>query len=154
MPATKQKASTMNNGEPMIKRFILSTLHSIGFDVVRYEQSSSQGSFPPDSSQEDRDVLRRVAGYTMTSVDRQIALINALRYVSSENIEGCIVECGVWRGGSSMAAALTLIQEKQVEREIYLYDTFEGMTAPTECDKTSDGILAQKHLDLDVKKSG
>ncbi len=38
----------------------------------------------------------------------QIALIQSVRYLTRQNIRGCFVECGVWRGGSSMAMALAL----------------------------------------------
>jgi O-methyltransferase len=59
----------------------------------------------------------------------------------------------VWRGGSSMAVALTLVQERATDRHLYLYDTFEGMTPPTTADKTADGVLAIDHLHRDVDKT-
>jgi hypothetical protein len=105
-------------------------------------------------SAEDRAVLQGVAGYTMTSLERQIALIQAVRHLARQGVDGCFVECGVWRGGSSMAVALALIQEDQTERNLYLYDTFEGMTPPTCADRTTDGASAQEHLDRDVNRTG
>ena len=48
--------------------------------------------------------------------------------------QGDIVECGVWRGGSAMLAALTLIQNNQTHWKIYLYDTYEGMSEPIDKD--------------------
>jgi hypothetical protein len=47
------------------------------------------------------------------------------------NIEGDIVECGVWKGGSIMAVIDTLLRHNSTMRSIYLYDTFEGMPAST-----------------------
>jgi O-methyltransferase len=90
----------------------------------------------------------------MTSVERQTTLVNAVRHLVSTGVEGSFVECGVWRGGSSMAIALTLQQEKINDRELFLFDTFEGMTPPTDEDRTADGISAQTHLDRDVDKEG
>jgi O-methyltransferase len=103
-----------------------------------------------DVSANDREILARVANYTMTSVERQLALIQAVRYLVLRPIPGCFVECGVWRGGSSMAAALTLIQQGKLDRELYLYDTFEGMTPPASVDRTPDGVLAETHLSRNV----
>ena len=53
-----------------------------------------------------------------------------------------------------MAAALTLIDERDVSRDLYLFDTFEGMPPPNEVDRTTDGTLARTHLDRDPGKAG
>jgi hypothetical protein len=108
----------------------------------------------PDLTDEECAIIDRIAPYTMTSVERQITLIRAVRYLVAHKIAGCFAECGVWRGGSSMAIALTLAQEGNAEREIYLYDTFEGMPPPKDCDRTADGTLAQSYLDGDPTKGG
>jgi O-methyltransferase len=125
-----------------------------GFDIVRYRQESDRIPLPADVNENDRLIIDRIAGYTMTSLERQIALIQSVRYIARNRIEGCFVECGVWRGGSSMASALTLMQEGDTSRDIYLFDTFEGMTAPTDLDKSVNGALAQTQLDRDPKKTG
>ena len=70
----------------------------------------------------------------MTSLLRVDALIESVDYVINNNIEGSIVECGVWRGGSTMAAATRLDQKLNYDKDFYLYDTFEGMTKPTKED--------------------
>jgi O-methyltransferase len=140
------------------KRFVQSALRKIGFDLVRYRspiQRHRQGAqLPGDLSAQDRAILEQISGFTMTSIERQAALISSMRYVTKRRLHGCFVECGVWRGGSSMAAALTLQQEGQTDRELYLFDTFEGMTPPTDADKTADGTLAKRHLEQDVFKAG
>lgn len=69
----------------------------------------------------------------MTSEAHIQALVDAVRYCEQRSIPGAFAECGVWRGGSVLAMILTL-QELGAERDIWLYDTFEGMTAPTEHD--------------------
>ena len=102
----------------------------------------------------DIEIINKIQGYTMTSIERQLALISATRYILSRNIDGCFVECGVWRGGSSMATAFTLMQQGISSRDIYLYDTFEGMTPPTRDDTLINGIPAQTLLESDPEKSG
>ena len=82
----------------------------------------------------------------MTSVERMYALHEGLRYVTAAEIPGDVVECGVWRGGSSMLAALTLA-ELGVNRRLWMYDTFEGMPAPGVHDVRYSGERARESLD-------
>lgn len=65
---------------------------------------------------------------------RLLALVDAVRYLTIRDIRGAFAECGVWRGGSVLAMILTLLELGRSDREIYLFDTFEGMTRPTEAD--------------------
>jgi len=84
----------------------------------------------------------------MTSLERMYALYQAVRYVIEADIPGAVVECGVWRGGSCMLAALTMMQVGDL-RQIWLYDTFEGMTEPSEHDVRWDGTVAsQRYREL------
>ena len=80
--------------------------------------------------------------YTLTTVERCYSLYKAIQYITKGDILGDIVECGVWRGGSAMLAALTLIQNNQTHRKIYLYDTYEGMSEPTDKDIDINGPLS------------
>jgi O-methyltransferase len=85
-------------------------------------------------SDEDRAIVERALPYTMTGVPRLLALIDAVRYCTRRGVPGAFAECGVWLGGSVLAMILTLQELGTDERDIYLYDTFEGMTAPTAAD--------------------
>lgn len=74
--------------------------------------------------------MRQCLPATMTSVERLFALYKAIEYLVAAGIPGDIVECGVWRGGSMMCAALSLLRLCDTQRRLYLYDTFEGMPPP------------------------
>jgi hypothetical protein len=67
----------------------------------------------------------------MASRERLYAVFQAVQYCVRNSIPGDIVECGVWRGGSCMVAALSLLSEGDSSRRVWLYDTFAGMTAPS-----------------------
>jgi O-methyltransferase len=82
----------------------------------------------------DRPIIERVLPFTMTGVARLEALVGAVRDCERREVAGAFAECGVWRGGSVLAMILTLQDLGTAARDIYLYDTFEGMTAPTELD--------------------
>lgn len=79
-------------------------------------------------------VVQQVRAHTMTSAERLTGLIDSVQYVVQRQVPGAFVECGVWRGGSVLAMILTLQELRVDDREIYLFDTFEGMTAPTDSD--------------------
>jgi hypothetical protein len=111
----------------MLKQLVKKSFRTVGFDVVR--QSSGSG-YPPDFTAEHIAIVEAVKPYTLTSPERLVALIEAVRHVVAANIPGGIVECGVWRGGSMMAAALALKDVERTDRDLYLFDTFEVMTAP------------------------
>ncbi len=137
-----------------MKALVRSALHRCGIDLVRHVPPGSDAALPRDASTADRDILRRIGALTMTSPARQLCLIQAVRHLARQRVEGCIVECGVWRGGSSMAAALTLLQEGDAGRELFLYDTFEGMTEPSEHDRMPDGTTARLRLARDPRRLG
>ena len=88
-------------------------------------------------SPEDAQIIGAALPQTMTGVPRLQALVDAVRYCEARGIEGDFVECGVWRGGSVLAMIGTLQQLGRPHRAIHLYDTFEGMTEPTEHDTSS-----------------
>jgi len=85
----------------------------------------------------DRRIVERALPHTLTSVQRLQAVIDATRHVAAQGIPGAFAECGVWRGGSVLAMILTLQELGRTDRDLHLFDTFEGMTAPTERDVSS-----------------
>lgn len=98
--------------------------------------------YPKDFSKEQVALFEKLRPYTMTSIERVSSLVSAVEYLHANHIDGPIVECGVWRGGSMMAVALTLLRIGDTTRDLYLLDTYEGMTQPTEKDQDADGRTA------------
>jgi hypothetical protein len=82
----------------------------------------------------EREVIERSLPHSLTSRPRVLSLIDSVRYCHERGIPGAFAECGVWRGGSIVAMILTLQDLGVDDRDIYLYDTFEGMPEPTEHD--------------------
>jgi len=75
--------------------------------------------------------------FSMTSVTRMYTLYNSIKYILDNNIEGDIVECGVWKGGSIMLCVDILLNCNKKNRKIWLYDTYKGMSRPTDKDINS-----------------
>lgn len=75
----------------------------------------------------------RVRRYTMTTPVRCRKLWDSCKQVLDQNVPGCFVECGVWKGGSAAIMALA-IKNSGRERHLHLFDSFEGLPEPTETD--------------------
>lgn len=93
------------------------------------------------------EVFTACRPYTMTSPERLFSLYQSMRYIAANKIPGDIAECGVWKGGSSMFIALMAKKLGMADRQLWLYDTFEGMSEPGEEDKDHSGVSAKQQLD-------
>ncbi len=118
-----------------ISGWVKSIARKLGYDISRH--------VPRDFESSALTVVNRVRPYTMTSNARIYSVYKSVEYLVKHQVPGAIVECGVWRGGSSMAAALTLMEHEDSSRELFLFDTYEGMSAPTEKDISRTGESAQ-----------
>ena len=137
-----------------IKQLVRKVFRSTGFELVRIVSPKDAARSGEECALRDAAILQRIGPFTMTSEARVLALVDAVRYLSRYRIPGAIVECGVWRGGSMMAAALALLEADDTGRELFLYDTFEGMSAPTDADRSFDGVSAAAQLEREQPKTG
>ncbi len=129
----------------MIKATIRKSLRRLGFDLIRFPVTEA-ATFP-DFFEQEKEIINAVRPWTMTGPERIYALMQAARYVSNHNIPGAIVECGVWRGGSMATVARTLLQKGDVSRDLYLFDTFEGLPDPKAEDVEYRGVHAAKVIE-------
>jgi len=88
--------------------------------------------YPVEFDEGDKRIVAHVMSerLSMTSRERLFATLMACRHVAAANIPGDFVECGVWRGGNALIAA-DVFKRAGRRANIYLFDTFAGMTAPT-----------------------
>jgi O-methyltransferase len=130
--------------------------------LLRRQRREEPSADPPPVGDDPREVaiIERCSPYTLTSAFRQQALLDAVGYCVQRGVPGSFAECGVWRGGSVLAMILKLQELGATDRDVYLYDTFEGMTKPSErdtsrfeepaletwADETRDGGTAWSHL--------
>jgi len=136
-----------------VKKIIKGIVHGIGFDIVRYQPHKKPSNLR-DLTDREIEIVESVKPYTMTGDERVATLLNAVGYITEHKIPGNIAECGVWRGGSMMAIARALMSHGDSSRHLYLYDTFEGMSEPTEHDKSPSGEFAKSLLDRESVGTG
>jgi O-methyltransferase len=66
-------------------------------------------------------IYKRYSAFTM--IDKYTYIKNLEIADSCRRVPGCVVECGVWRGGMSAGLADVL----GPDREFFLFDSFEGL---------------------------
>ncbi|MBI9102130.1 MAG: class I SAM-dependent methyltransferase [Spirochaetales bacterium] len=117
------------------------------------------GTIPPDQWRIDLEpgfleIWDRVKPFTMTSAERGYGLYKGVEYLHANKISGALVECGVWKGGSCMLMALSFMARGEMDRLLYLYDTFTGMTEPTDEDVIAWNNLSVSRKMAEEKRAG
>lgn len=133
----------------MIKKTVRRLINALGYDLVKTSDQKPKTSgliLPLDFEKESARIINLVLEETMTSPERLNSLISASKYISQNNIEGAIVACGVWRGGSMMAVAYTLLELSLTNRDLYLFDTYGGMPSPSDKDVIFFDVCTDKLL--------
>jgi len=125
----------MSDFAKVAKKSINKGLNRFGFQLERFTPRGEIFT-AMEASEIDEQIYKRVQPFTMSNPDPIYSLITATRYIIENGIEGDFVECGTWSGGCSMAIALTLRELGETRRNIWIYDTFAGMTKPGEIDVT------------------
>lgn len=98
-----------------------------------------------NSDAEFMDIYEKCQKATMILIERAKSLYDACEYLAQNKIPGDWVECGVWKGGAAMIMAHR-ITKGGLPRNLYLYDTFEGMSSPTDNDVDLHGNAAKQAL--------
>jgi hypothetical protein len=73
--------------------------------------------------------------------------------VETSKLDGDFVECGVWKGGSTLAAAKMFEYLDSFHRKLWLFDTFEGMSVPTKNDIDLTGAYAEDRMRIEERRT-
>lgn len=112
--------------------------------------TSEMKSLFPEGSGPDLEIIREAQNFSMTSPERLWALLQAVKYLEINEIRGDFLECGVWKGGSSLLMARSLERIGSHQRNIFLFDTFNGMVEPTDLDREYTGQPAKEILASEI----
>ena len=110
--------------------------------------------FPLGMPDKQKQMISKLDNFTMSSYISIAVLIDAIQYLIKNNIPGDIVECGIGKGGAVMSIAETLVDLKNFERKIFLYDTYEGFPEPSQYDinykNENASTIKQKELKKEI----
>ena len=132
----KRKSNLGQRSALVLKQGLRYALRLLGYELRRLSPVVVD---PIEVTERDEQLISLVEPFTMTGRLRVFALLQSVRYIVENDVQGALVECGVWRGGSAMVMASTLLDMGADNREIWLYDTFEGMTHPETRDVDMSG---------------
>lgn len=132
----------------VIRKLVEKTGYTVSKTVKKRKDEFAKDELPDVKESEFWEIFKLCKPYTMTSAERMYSLYQSVNYVLKNEIPGAFIECGVWRGGSSMLVAQLLSRRGIIDRTIVLYDTFEGMSEPTEKDLDLSGNNAGNLLDV------
>lgn len=90
----------------------------------------------------DNEIINLCNNFTITTIKRQENILNVVENIIKKNIQGDLIEIGVYKGGIIMMILYKLMQLGITDRKVHLYDTFNGMTEPCEYDIDRYGITA------------
>lgn len=115
-----------------IKKSVNSLLGHLGYQMRKI---SSRYNAPVELSDQEITLIKQIldSGYTMTSFERLANTVRSCNYVVENKIAGDFVECGVWRGGNGILAK-KVFSALGSDKMVWMFDTFGGMTEPTEFD--------------------
>lgn len=74
-----------------------------------------------------------VSPLSITSKERIEKLYDLLESIRLNNIDGDLVECGIYRGGNILGM-MEYCSFYSMNKTIWIYDTFSGMTQPSDLD--------------------
>ena len=133
-----------------ILRLLKSLFKKINYDLIKKKPYDVSKNFP-EISEFEKELFDICSNYSMTSFDGMFSLMKSLDFIIQNNVDGDFVECGVWKGGN-LIMFQKYIEKYNLNKKIYAYDTFEGMSEPAEIDKTFEGESASLQLDKLEKK--
>ncbi|MGE0821069.1 MAG: TylF/MycF/NovP-related O-methyltransferase [Candidatus Binatia bacterium] len=88
-----------------------------------------------------RNILKVKPSYTMVTSKNLANLYSLVQQLNRMDIQGDIVECGVWNGGSAAIMGLACLDgDKAKTRNMWLFDSFSGLPRPG----AKDGELEKK----------
>jgi len=133
---------------------LITKILNVTFNRKENKLNKRLSRMPVELTLEEKNLIIQIreSNLTMTSYERLVSTAMACKYIIERRIEGDFVECGVWRGGNAILAA-SIFRLHKYSCNVYLFDTFAGMTEPTDKDRVaSTGISAVARF-VSLKKS-
>lgn len=143
-----EQAPVTQKARRLAGRGVKGLTRRLGYDLVRIGSTVDGAFIPPEDCDEfTAGLMLDVRPYTLTSPERIMALVEAVRHLVRNEVPGAFVECGVWRGGSVLVMLRTLMSLGVTDRDLYLYDTFTHMPEPGEHDVDFHGRVVADYYE-------
>jgi O-methyltransferase len=132
-----------------MKGLIQKLCHMFGYEISRHVPKAKRvvniDTIIPEITESEKEMIATSLQYSMTNPERMWAIVQSMKYLVSKKIEGDVVECGVWKGGNILLFTL-LLEFFNVKKPVWAYDTYEGMSLPTDNDVDFRGTHSKELL--------
>ena len=124
--------STKEITENVIKKIIKKIFFFIGYKIIRINSFNDRwNDHIAECSDSEREDIDKSIKLALCNKANLWSIIQSLKYISKNNIDGDIVECGVFSGGS-LALIAKYAKKLSLNSKIIGFDTFEeGFKNPT-----------------------
>ena len=126
----------------IVKKIIKHLFNKLGYKITK--EDALETSIPVEASSYEVELIHSAKKYSMTDYKNLYLSTQVVKHVSKTIIEGDIVECGVWKGGH-LIVFKSLCEKYNLDKKIFAYDTYQGMTCSSDDDVNWEG---EKAIDL------
>lgn len=110
-------------------------LNPLGFELSEFDKKNKFRNGVVELKPYEIELIEYIYKneFSMASIPRLINTLLSCKYAVENDIPGDFVECGVWRGGNGILAKMVFEQMKS-KKKVWMFDTFTGMTKPSQFD--------------------
>ena len=109
-----------------LKKLIIKFFDLFGYELKRKNNFNDRwGNFIAELNEDKKKQIKYFEKITLASELNLWSIYQSLKYINDENIEGDIVECGIFNG-NTLAFIGEINDELKLNKKIWGYDTFEG----------------------------
>ena len=119
-----------------IKIRILQLLNKFNFKLEhRNSWYKKNENYLAEIEEDDLNFIKEIDKFSMCKPPEHWAIVQSINHIKNNNIDGDLVECGVWEGGNIILFGY-LLRKLNLDKKIYAYDTYSGMVEPSIHDAT------------------
>ena len=138
-------ASSREINEGLIKKIIKKIFSLLGYKILKINNFNDRyNDFIAECSDDEKKDLEKTIKLSLTSRPNLWSIIQSLKYISKNNIDGDIVECGVFNGGS-LALIAKYSKKLSLKSKIIGFDTFEEGFSNATLSENDVTIKGQKY---------
>ena len=120
------------------QKLIIKFFDLFGYELKRKHNFNDRwGSFIAELNDDRKKQIKRFQEITLASELNLWSIYQSIKYINDENIDGDIVECGVYNG-NTMAFIGEIHDELKLNKKIWGYDTFDGFVKNSFTDNDID----------------
>ena len=116
----------------MLKPITKKIINKLGYNISKRSRWNPH-DLVPEANDREQAIISTALKYSMGTRPQMWSLIQSIKHIKHHNIDGDIVECGVWKGGNIICASL-MCDRLEMKKNLWAYDTYEGMSEPEDID--------------------